>query len=323
MKFFAAVVGILGLLILPARAWNNVGHRTVAELAWRQLTPTQRQAASELLRQHPHYKEFLAADISKGAGKDEWVFLTAAVWPDWVRPAKKGQPHKPESVTKYDLYPHAIGYPFLGPGETDRELLEKFHISKPNAEMVLSNCVATLRNPKASAHDRAVSLCWVLHLYGDLHQPLHAASRVSRAHPHGEGLGGGDIVLNGQGNETDLHSFWDRLPGVDPEYSTIKSLADSLQSDAELKPEKLAELREHTSIPAWVQDSYHLAVNFAYAPNHVRYVREETLKEKKTPDVVIPKVSDEYVAGAHKIARRQLVLASQRLLIVLRQVWQN
>src|SRR5262245_20774875 len=103
----------LAALALPAKAWNNVGHRTVAELVWRQLDKEERRAVSDLLKQHPHYKEILTADVPSGVDKNEWAFLTAAVWPDMVRPAKHGHPQKPTSITKYDLYPHAIGFPFM------------------------------------------------------------------------------------------------------------------------------------------------------------------------------------------------------------------
>src|SRR5262245_29362565 len=88
-------------LYSKANAWNNVGHRAIAELVWRRMDATQRNAASKLLRQHPHYKEILLQNAPRGVPRDEWAFLTAAVWPDMVRPAKPGQTPKPGSVTKY------------------------------------------------------------------------------------------------------------------------------------------------------------------------------------------------------------------------------
>lgn len=123
IKFlFATLIAII-VSDLPARAWNNVGHRTVAEIAWRKLDQNERRAVSDLLKQHPHYNELLAVRVPAGVDTNEWVFLCAAVWPDWVRPAKKGQPHKPDSITKYNLYPHGIGYPFMRSAETNRALI--------------------------------------------------------------------------------------------------------------------------------------------------------------------------------------------------------
>lgn len=174
--FFCAV--ILMVFTHSTGAWNAVGHRIIAEMVWQKMSAGERRAATELLRQHPHYKELLTANVPRGVNKDEWVFLTAAVWPDMVRPKRSG---RVESISKYDVYPHAIGYPFMRPAETNRALIENFFIAKPDAEMVLSNAFATLKNPTATAHDRAVSLCWALHLCGD------GASTVARGESGDEG----------------------------------------------------------------------------------------------------------------------------------------
>lgn len=325
MKLFVFVLAVSTFLTLPVCAWNNVGHRTIAELAWRQMTADERKGASDLLKQHPHYKELLARDFPKGVDHDEWVFLNAAVWPDWVRPAKSGQDKKPESITQYDVYPHGIGYPFLRSGETNQALLNDFFIAKPNAEMVLANSLATLRDEKASAHDRAVSLCWVLHLMGDLHQPLHTANQVTKEKPRGEGLGGSHIVLDPRNRShdkrTNLHSFWDQLPGVTLGYETISKLADQLMNDPALKPTSLEEYREDKTIASWVQEGYRASVDFAYSEKHVQYVYEDDLRSKKIPASEIPILSTGYIEQAQKVAHKRLVLAGQRLADELKQVW--
>lgn len=323
VKFYILISTVLAAFGSPtlAHAWNTVGHRTVAELAWRNMDGHERRAVSELLKQHPHYKQLLAADVPKGVDTNEWVFLTAAVWPDRVRPAKHGQPPKPEFITQYDLYPHAIGYPFLEAGETNQALLENFYIAKPNAEMVLSNSIATLKNKNASAHDRAVSLCWTIHLMGDLHQPLHDANMVSEKRPEGDHLGGHHIALNPDGKRIDFHSFWDRLGGVDPSYQTIVALTDEISSDPALKPSAMKEYKTDKTIASWVQEGFRIAVNFAYSPNHIHYVHLEDLESGKTPETAIPKMSSDYVAKAKSIANRRLALAGQRLTDVLKKVW--
>jgi hypothetical protein len=312
LQFF--VVTVLALPVFPASAWNSVGHRAVAEIAWRQMDKNERRAVSDLLEQHPHYQQLLAANIPEGVSRDEWVFLSAAVWPDWVRPAKEGQRDKPDSITKYDLYPHAVGYPFLGAGETNRALLENFYIAKPDAEMVLSNNIATLRNPKASAHDRAVSLCWTLHLFGDLHQPLHAANIVTTKRPRGDRLGGNHIALDPRDNkQINLHSFWDQLPGVDPSYKAIAKLADELMANPELKPSVLKEFQENKTIASWVQESFRIAVDFSYSPKHVQFVHADDLESGKISKTEIPALSMSYISEARKIAERRVALAGQRL----------
>lgn len=320
-KFLFLISVATAFAASPARAWNNVGHRAIAELAWRQMDRNERGAASELLKQHPLYQQMLAADVPAGVETNEWVFLMASVWPDRVRPAKHGQPHKPDSITKFDLYPHAIGYPFLGAGDTNRALLKNFYIAKPNAEMVLSNSIVTLKNPKASAPDRAVSLCWVLHLFGDLHQPLHTANLVSKKRPGGDHLGGYHIARDAQGNQIDLHSFWDQLGGVDPSHKTVVALADELAADPELQPSSLKEYQQDKTIASWVQEGFQIAVNFAYSEKHIHFVHLDDLESGKISASAVPTMSADYVSQARKIGHRRLALAGLRLADELKQVW--
>jgi S1/P1 Nuclease len=322
MRLWFFTLFVLPLLVLPARAWNGVGHQTIAELTWRQMSKGERRAASELLKQHPHYKEMLTADVPAGVDTNEWAFLNAATWPDRVRPAKHGHPSKPNSITKYDLYPHAIGFPFLRSGDTNRMLLENFFIARPDAEMVLSNCIATLRNTHASAEDRAVSLCWVMHLCGDLHQPLHAANLVTLEHPGGHSLGGSLAAMDPRTKKViDLHSFWDQLPGLDFSYKAVAALAGELSADPELKPAKLKHYQENKTIDSWVQESFQVAVNLAYNEKHVEFVSLEAVKAGKIPTSAIPTLKADYIEDAQKIARLRLVLAARRLANELKQVW--
>lgn len=318
---FALVV--LTYLPFAARAWNSLGHQAVAELVWRQMNAAERQAASDLLRQHPHYQQMLLADVLAGADTNEWAFLNASVWLDRVRPAKPGEPAKPLSITKYDIYPHAIGYPFVHPADRNRLSLEKFFIAKPNAEMVLSNAIVTLGDRNASAHDRAVSLCVVLHLCGDLHQPLHASNLVTERKPNGNDLGGSLFVLNSKGERLSMHALWDRLPGLDLSPKAVLALADQLASAPELKPTQMKEYQAHKTIASWVQEGFRVAVDFAYAEERVQYVEAADIKSGAVAAPAIPVLKDDYLREARQIAHCRLALAAQRLSDQLNHVWES
>jgi hypothetical protein len=56
----------ISLCSASALAWNDTGHMTVAELAWRRLSITERTAIGNLLRQHPHYSLFLTTGLKAG-----------------------------------------------------------------------------------------------------------------------------------------------------------------------------------------------------------------------------------------------------------------
>lgn len=59
-----------------------------------------------------------------------------------------------------------------------------------------------------SQSDQVYVLPWLLHLIGDIHQPLHAMQRFDRLRPNGD-RGGNEIELR-TGN---LHAYWDSRIG--------------------------------------------------------------------------------------------------------------
>lgn len=321
MRIPLLILSVLVPFNFAAQAWNSLGHRTVAELAWRKMDAGERRAATRLLRQHPHYQQILVAHTPEGVDTNHWAFLTAAVWLDLIRPAKAGQPPKPEFITRYDRYQHGIGYPFVQPADQGRVSLRNFTLPRTNAETMLSNALVTLRDRKASPHDQAVSLCVVLHLFGDLHQPLHAATLVTKGKPKGHGLGSGFLVRNRRGEVSTLHSYWDSLPGGDLSYPSILALADKLAAAPELQPDRLPEYAQHRTIPAWVQESFRTAVDLGYAPDRVKWVQASAVKSGKVAEADIPAVSAEYARDAHLAMQRRLALAGLRLAEALKQTW--
>src|SRR5439155_25645392 len=59
---------------------------------------------------------------------------------------------------------------------------------------------------------KAYDLSWLLHLVGDLHQPIHCTTRVSQGQPEGDA--GGNLVAVTPGTSPQkLHQFWDDLLG--------------------------------------------------------------------------------------------------------------
>ena len=194
----------------------------------------------------------------------EWAFLTAAVWlgHGCVRQNRGSRPSRARSPNTTCI-PTRLAIPSCGAADTNRVSLDKFFIAKPNAEMVLSNSLVTLRNPKASAHDRAVSLCVALHLFGDLHQPLHAANLVTKDKPKGNGLGGSFLVRDERGEPINLHTYWDYSPGPDLSYSGGGGAGGQTGRRARTPAGRLPEYQQHRTIPAWVQESFRVAVDFS------------------------------------------------------------
>src|SRR5262249_20661753 len=81
----AVALTLLFAVSTPALAWNDKGQMVTARLAWKKLSDDQRSNVHEILKNHPHYGEFLAAKRPDGFSEEEWVFMRAATWSDWVR----------------------------------------------------------------------------------------------------------------------------------------------------------------------------------------------------------------------------------------------
>jgi hypothetical protein len=57
---------LLLVIVSPAAAWNSLGHKVVAEIAWQQLDPATRQAIVDTLRRHPRFDtDFQAPGIGE------------------------------------------------------------------------------------------------------------------------------------------------------------------------------------------------------------------------------------------------------------------
>src|SRR3954447_4680749 len=93
-----SALNALVLLIVaasPAFAWNSLGHKVVAEIAWRQLDAPARQTIVDTLRRHPRFDTDFVAKMEDSAAKgdkatqDHWIFQHAATWPDQIHKNKE------------------------------------------------------------------------------------------------------------------------------------------------------------------------------------------------------------------------------------------
>ncbi len=72
--------------------------------------------------------------------------------------------------------------------------------------------VDVLRNPKATKEQKSLALRMIVHLMGDLHQPLHLGHAID--------LGGNKVNIKYFSTPTNLHSLWDsRLPEAAHKWS--------------------------------------------------------------------------------------------------------
>ena len=211
-----------------ASAWNSVGHMTVAKIAYDELDAKSKSALYKLLKQHPHYKDYLSASKPADIDNDvQWVIVRSAVWPDWVRGSKKDSLGL--DINRFNRgEEHYVNIPFIDPKD------EKFFAGKtlidpdlPNILTALKQRANDLKTKTASPEDRAVAACWLFHLVGDIHQPLHNVAYFERSGFQKGDLGGNiryqRMAANG------LHQFWDDVPRVRLQHDSAKHQAISVR----------------------------------------------------------------------------------------------
>src|SRR5439155_1554275 len=140
-----------------------------------------------------------------------------------------------------------------------------FTIPTTNILWALTNILNSLKDSHTEPAEKAVSLCWLLHLVGDLHQPLHAATLLSEAYPTGDQGGNALAVVDASQTPMNLHSFWDQLLDTGDSYEFVASVADNIANASQYDPRNLHEYKEHQTIRSWADESFVAAVTFAYA----------------------------------------------------------
>src|SRR5688572_5837796 len=71
--------------VTPSHAWNALGHKVIADIAWEELDPQARQQIVDTLRRHPRFDEDFAKQLPAEVDEDRCIFQQAAVWPDMAR----------------------------------------------------------------------------------------------------------------------------------------------------------------------------------------------------------------------------------------------
>lgn len=327
----------------PARAWHKEGHMAVARIAWQQMDDLQRKQLTAILDVHPHRDTFLLTERPSQTKADEWMFVRAATWPDWVKsPYGPGiDPAKARAISKvYDKRAwHFVNLPYVHQAEADRfdeadlrkKVLEPEYddAGQPrHAVAALKRCLKQLRDPDTSATDRAVALCWVLHLVGDLHQPLHAVALIAskaevgpQEFPPPQGDEGGNRLAVRVREEDDfaieLHTVWDSLQFRDePKYPDVEVKALGWVKDPALgRGAFQAELAKAEFLD-WADESRELAKSVAYrwkeglleaTPLPPSHKRDDL---KGLPAKPLP---EGYLTAAEGVARKRLVLGGYRL----------
>jgi hypothetical protein len=325
---------LIGLLSAPALAWNSTGHEAVDLLAYAELTPAARARVDAILKQHPRYAEDLLAEkpspdrYADDAGRLEAArraFMAAGAWPDTLRAAS----HPMHARFHHPRW-HYIDIPFVLDGSATRPTTAESSttpaVDAPaeprNAVEALNHCLSQLKDPATAPAERAIALCWVLHLVGDLHQPLHACELVSPQFPDGDRGGNAFIVLTFPGrrdSRENLHWVWDSMLGDYHSPLLIGYLVAGIRANPDWSRQAMKKELAEKRVAQWAAESQAVAIDSVYLHGQLQGASADALK--KDHSLAIPTLPAGYLAHGEEVAARQAALAGHRLADLLNGLW--
>jgi hypothetical protein len=289
-------IGVLCLLLsMPSVSlgWGAGGHMITAQIAFGRLTPHAKAQAKMLLG--------LPINPASQSAKSK-DFVNAAHWADDIR-----------SVPGFEsLAPlHFVNNSF----STDGTPLPA--LPTPNIITALRANVKILKT-STDQNARAQALRLIIHFAGDIHQPLHCATRIDAAHPTGD-HGGNLVTVNVPGTGGTLHSltlhkYWDdgieTFPknGPPPQFpppplsqippAASKAMNGNPATDPAIK------LNDPFNFPGWARESFLLARDVGY----------NGITNGAQPNAA-------YRTKALMIARQRAAWGGYRLAALLNSIW--
>ncbi len=333
------------LLIMPmvSWAWGNTGHEAVAYVAWQQMTPAAQARAIELLKQVPTlhnadntkliagYAEWVA-DLPPGLSQDQqnlYLFMRAATWPDtikhhWFKDSDTPPAGRTTEVNIGFTDTESHGYwHFIDSGfASDKSTVPATPV--PNA----ATQIAALRQFIASSEDdplKAYDLVWLEHLVGDVHQPLHGCTRYYA----GSGDEGGNAIkirlttamkkafegTLSTSAPTELHAFWDDLPGEGQPAPALPFAAAFAQR---LSPASATSVAD-TDPADWAAESLALAKSDVYRTPIGKGPKPAISKSNPATSSTSYLITTTYYNRAIRDANSRVALAGARLAKLLNE----
>lgn len=324
---FASLCAV-GALAGHASAWNYTGHRVIATLAYDELTPEVRTRVDAILRAHPRYEPDLLGDMPQGYDAARYAFAMSGYWPDIVRSQQN-----PMHFTSHHPQWHYINVRYELPGAppstrpsttapttapataapTTPSASQSSSGDPQNVVEALAKCREDLKNPALTDTQKAVALCWLVHLVGDIHQPLHAATLYSPQFPEGDRGGNSFIVLRNR-QHTNLHALWDEAIGMQSSPFMINYIAAGIRADSQFQKSALPEAADGDS-SAWIKESHELARSKVYLNGALVGASNDELR--RDPAIAVPGLPEGYLRDAEVVSLRRAALAGHRLSDVL------
>jgi hypothetical protein len=303
--------------------WDHPGHMTTAQIAFneiKRLRPELIEPIGLLILSHPDPAPFwVAAGEAKGEERVRRMFLEMARWADDVKftPNDRTTWHTARwAIVADDAPPEARAAAAARNGEVAGDALEALRL---NAHM--------LANPESPPSERARALGWVMHIVGDLHQPMHVSDLFSADFPNGNSAATTSYVGDPLGTTIPLHILWDSNVLRTPTLEAVS--AHALEFVQRHPRSSFPELENPSETPEafteWARESHQIAVDWAFdietipdpnlgqdidqlTANMVKFILEGISPVDEAPDT-----PDEYWERLQLTSERRITLAGYRI----------
>lgn len=240
---------MLSTLSLQVFAWGQNGHRIIGQIADTHLTETTRLAIQPLLAGDRLPEVATWADEMRSAPGEFWQKDS----PSW---------HYVNFDNPHDFKP------------------DHYHTPTSKAEVAdiygaILRSIVILKSSDANLDERQFYFRFLVHLVGDIHQPLHAG--------HAEDKGGNTLDVFFFGNKTNLHSLWD-TGLIESKNLSFSEFADFINTH---EPPRLQEylmsgpadwLRESMAMSKDVYASNQGSLSYAYVYQQLPLVEQRLLQ---------------------------------------------
>lgn len=229
---------------------------------------------------------------------DSSTVVTSACWMDDL---------KRRGVYQFSNW-HFINLPICDDNET---LCESISLSDmlsagDNIVWAIKEAINVIKSKEAGGFERGFALRNLIHLVGDIHQPLHCVNRFSTETPLGDSGGNLFHIKNFHG-AYNLHELWDSGAGLfnnnlkrplsSVHATYIENWATKIMTL--IDPSKIV---DGNNITAWAMESIGLSTKHVYNLPYNSYPTKE------------------YITAAHQTIEYQLGIAGYRLAQLLKQI---
>lgn len=251
-------------------SWGQKGHDTVCFIAVNHLTPVAKATAEKLL-----------------GGK------SIVYYANWLDNAS----HTPEYS-----YSKTWHYKNIDANETfeNAQLHESGDVVRAIREQAY-----ILNNPDSSDEQKSLALKMLVHLVGDIHQPMHMGHRSD--------LGGNRWMVKYFNSPKNLHSIWDSSL---PESAHKWSYTEWQQQIDRATPEEEAEIIADGSPEKWGKECYQIAaevynttpedskLSYDYIAKWTPVIEEQFLRGGLRLADLLNSIFDPHYAGANNIIKK-------------------